>query len=40
MTQAALPPEPIEKGIPAAGLLAEIIVNKFVDHQPLHVTAR
>ena len=36
VTQAALPPEPIEKGIPAAGLLAEIIVNKFVDHQPLH----
>ena len=36
VAQAALPPEPIEKGIPGAGLLAEIIVNKFVDHQPLH----
>lgn len=36
VTQATLPPEPIEKGIPGAGLLAEIIVAKFVDHQPLH----
>ena len=36
VAQAELPPEPIEKGIPAAGLLAEIIVSKFVDHQPLH----
>jgi transposase len=36
VAQAELPPEPIDKGIPGAGLLAEIIVNKFVDHQPLH----
>ncbi len=33
---AELPPEPITKGIPGAGLAAAVIVNKFVDHQPLH----
>ncbi len=33
---AELPPEPITKGIPGAGLVAAVIVNKFVDHQPLH----
>lgn len=36
MTIAELPPEPIAKGIPGAGLVAAVIVNKFVDHQPLH----
>ena len=36
MAIAELPPEPIAKGIPAAGLVAAVIVNKFVDHQPLH----
>ncbi|MEO8149379.1 MAG: IS66 family transposase, partial [Bacteroidia bacterium] len=33
---AKLPPRPIEKGIPGAGLLANIIVEKYVDHLPLH----
>ena len=33
---APLPPEPISKGMPGAGLLASVIVDKFVDHQPLH----
>src|SRR5262249_4078475 len=33
---AGLPAEPVLKGIPAAGLVAAVIVNKFVDHQPLH----
>jgi transposase len=36
ITVAALPPEPIAKGMPGAGLVAAVIVDKFVDHQPLH----
>lgn len=31
-----LPSLPIEKGIPGAGILAFILVNKFVYHLPLH----
>lgn len=30
------PPAPIAKGLPAAGLLACVIVNKFADHLPLY----
>lgn len=33
---AELPSFPIEKGIAAAGLLAQIMVDKYVDHLPLH----
>lgn len=33
---APLPSRVIEKGIPSAGLLAYIIVSKFVDHLPYH----
>ena len=33
---AALPDFPIEKGIPAAGLLAQILVDKHVDHLPIY----
>jgi transposase len=29
-------PEPIEKGVPATGLLAHLIVSKFLDHLPLY----
>ena len=29
-------PEPIDRGMPAAGLLAQVIVGKYVDHLPLH----
>lgn len=29
-------PEPIEKGLPGPGLLAQVIVNKYVDHLPLY----
>jgi transposase len=29
-------PEPIEKGLPGPGLLAQVIVSKYVDHLPLH----
>ena len=29
-------PEPIEKGLPGAGLLAHVAVSKYADHLPLH----
>jgi transposase len=28
--------QPIEKGLPAAGLLAHVVVSKYLDHQPLY----
>jgi transposase len=30
------PPQPIEKGLPGPGLLAQILVDKYLDHIPLH----
>src|SRR5262249_20244364 len=33
---ASLPPQPIDKGLPGAGLLTEVILNKYQDHLPLH----
>lgn len=33
---APLPPQAIEQGIAAPGLLAHVLVSKFVDHQPLN----
>ncbi len=36
ITEGKMPSLPIEKGIPGAGLLAFILVNKFVYHLPLH----
>jgi transposase len=30
------PPEPIPRGVAAAGLLAHVIVSKYVDHLPLY----
>src|ERR1700730_2957715 len=33
---ATKPPQPIEKGIAGASLLAQVIVSKFADHLPLH----
>jgi transposase len=33
---AEFPPQPIEKGLPGAGLLAEIIINKYQDALPLY----
>lgn len=30
------PPQPIEKGLPAAGLCAHTVLSKFGDHQPLY----
>jgi transposase len=32
------PPQPIDKGLPGAGLLAQIITDKYLDHLPLHRT--
>jgi transposase len=37
---ASLPPMPIEKGRPAAGLLAHVVVAKYVDHLPLYRQAK
>lgn len=34
--QAPLPPEPIPRGLCAAGLLAYLIVSKYIDHLPLY----
>ena len=36
IAKAVLPPEPIPKSGIGAGLLAHVIVSKFVDHLPLH----
>ena len=36
IAKAALPPEPIPKSGIGSGLLAHVIVSKFVDHSPLH----
>ncbi|HVH80960.1 MAG TPA: IS66 family transposase zinc-finger binding domain-containing protein, partial [Stellaceae bacterium] len=33
---AAKLPEPIERGLPGAGLLAHVIVSKYLDHLPLY----
>ena len=33
---APLPPRPIEKGYPGAGLLAHIVISKYEDHLPLY----
>jgi transposase len=33
---AARPPQPIERGLPGPGLLAQIIVDKYQDHIPLY----
>jgi transposase len=37
---AELPARPIEKGIPGPGLLAQIIVDKFVYHLPFYRQAQ
>jgi len=38
--QADLPPRPIEKGRPGPGLLAHVLVSKYVDHLPLYRQSR
>ena len=32
------PPQPLDKGLPGPGLMAQIIVDKYQDHIPLHRT--
>jgi transposase len=36
LTQAPVPPQIIDKGIPTAGLLAQVLVAKYGDHLPLY----
>jgi transposase len=36
LTQAPVPAQVIDKGIPSAGLLAQVLVAKYADHQPLY----
>jgi transposase len=36
ISQAPLPPRPIERGRPGPGLLAHVLVSKFADHLPLY----
>jgi transposase len=36
LTQAPVPPQVIDKGIPTAGLLAQVMVAKYADHLPLY----
>lgn len=36
LIQAPVPPQVIDKGIPTAGLLAQVLVAKYADHQPLY----
>ena len=36
LTQASVPAQVIDKGIPTAGLLAQVLVAKFADHLPLY----
>jgi transposase len=36
VVQAPLPPEPIPRGTAAAGLLAHVLVSKYIDHVPLY----
>ena len=36
LMQAAVPPHIIDKGIPTAGLLAQVLIGKYIDHLPLY----
>jgi transposase len=36
VTQAPVAPHVIDKGIPTTNLLAQVLVSKYADHQPLH----
>lgn len=38
VVMAPKPPQPIDKGLPGPGLLAQIITDKYQDHLPLHRT--
>lgn len=36
LIQAPVPPHVIDKGLPTTGLLAQVLVAKYLDHQPLY----
>jgi transposase len=36
LIQASVPPHVIDKGLPTTGLLAHVLVAKYLDHQPLY----
>ena len=36
LVTAPKPPQPIDKGLPGPGLLAQVVVSKYHDHLPLH----
>ena len=36
LVQAPVPAQIIDKGLPTAGLLAQVLVAKYIDHQPLY----
>lgn len=36
ITQASVPPHVIDKGLPTTGLLAQVLVAKYLDHLPLY----
>jgi transposase len=36
LIQAPVPPQVIDKGIPTAGLLAQVLIAKYLDHAPLY----
>jgi len=36
LIQAPVPPHVIDKGLPTAGLIAHVLVAKYLDHQPLY----
>jgi len=36
LVQAPVPPQVIDKGVPTAGLLAQVLVAKYADHMPLY----
>ena len=40
ITRAPKPPQAIEKGLPGPGLLAQVMVSKYGDHQPLYRQAQ
>src|ERR1700674_905914 len=40
ITRAPKPPQAIEKGLPGPGLLAQVTVSKYGDHQPLYRQAQ
>jgi len=40
VTTATMPSQPIEKGLPGAGLLAQVLTSKYCDHLPLYRQAQ